>query len=67
MNQESKVFAKIMSLIARRPFNNSVARYKGNYLFRNFSCYDQFIVKYKSAQYIDKNGLSNIEVSLTVL
>ena len=57
------VFAQLMYFIPRREFNACVAKYKGDYRVRNFSCYDQFLVMCL-AQYASKNSLRDIEASL---
>lgn len=63
MSTGKTVFAQLMSLIPRRDFNLCVAKYKGDYLSRNLSCYDQFIVMCL-AQYASKSSFRDIEASL---
>lgn len=66
MPQGSTVFARIMSLIPRRQFNNCIARYNGDYRVRNFSCYDRFLVMCM-AQFANKNSLRDIVAGLTAV
>ena len=60
------VFSQIMSLIPRYAFEEAVAKYKGDYRVRNFTCYEQFLVM-SLAQLTNKNSLRDIEASLTAI
>lgn len=66
MNKGKTIFSQIMSLIQERDFNTCVARYKGNYRIRNFSCRDQFLVM-SYAQLTNRGSLRDIENCLTAL
>ncbi|MCW1735058.1 IS4 family transposase [Anaerorudis cellulosivorans] len=66
MNSGKTVFSQIMQLVPRREFNETVARYKGDFLVRNLFCCDQFFVMCM-AQYADKNSLRDIEATLNAL
>ena len=66
MNKGKTVFSQIMSLIPRYAFEEAVAKYKGDYRFRNFTCYEQFLVM-SLAQLTNKNSLRDIEASLTAI
>jgi hypothetical protein len=43
MHQGKYVFSQIMAGVVRYQFNQCVARYKGEYWVKNFSCWDQFL------------------------
>ena len=66
MNKGKTVFSQIMSLIPRYAFEEAVAKYKGDYRVRNFTCYEQFLVM-SLAQLTNKNSLRDIEASLTAI
>ncbi len=43
MNQGKYVFSQIMESVVRYQFNTCVARYKGEYWVKDFSCWEQFL------------------------
>lgn len=43
MNQGKYVLSQLTEFVSRYEFNKCVARYKGNYWVKNFSCWDQFL------------------------
>ena len=43
MHQGRYVFSQIMDVVVRYQFNECVARYKGEYRVKNFSCWEQFL------------------------
>ena len=43
MNQGKTVFAQLMDFLPMYEFRQCVARYRGEYKVRHFSCYDQFL------------------------
>lgn len=43
MHQGKYVFSQIMTGVVRYQFDQCVARYKGEYWVKNFSCWDQFL------------------------
>ncbi len=43
MNQGKYVFSQIMEQVVRYKFNKCVARYRGEYRVKNFSCWEQFL------------------------
>ncbi len=63
MNQGKTVFAQLMTMIPEYEFDKCVARYKGNYRVRNFSCRDHFYVM-SFAQLTHRESLRDIEDSL---
>lgn len=44
MHQGKYIFSQIMEVIVRYQFNQCVARYRGEYRIKNFSCWEQFMV-----------------------
>ena len=66
MNKGKTIFSQIMSLIPERDFKACVDRYKGNYIARNFSCRDQFLVM-SYAQLTGRDSLRDIENCLMAL
>jgi transposase len=55
--------SQIMDFIPRHEFNRIVSKYKGNYRFRTFSCWDQFLTM-SFAQLSYRESLRDIEASL---
>ena len=43
MNRGTSVFSQLMQFIPHEEFQKCVARYRGNYKVKTFSCYDQFL------------------------
>ena len=43
MHEGRLVFAQLMDFFPKRPFQQCVERYGGNYRIRRFSCRDQFL------------------------
>jgi len=43
MNRGTSVFSQLMQFIPNEEFQKCVARYRGNYKVKTFSCYDQFL------------------------
>lgn len=43
MNRGTSVFSQLMQFIPHGEFQKCVARYRGNYKIKTFSCYDQFL------------------------
>ena len=66
MNQGKTVFAQLMSMIPEYEFDKCVARYKGNYRVRNFSCRDHFYVMC-FAQLTQRDSLRDIENCLNAV
>jgi hypothetical protein len=44
MNTGKTVFSQLMTMLPEYEFDKCVARYKGNYRVRNFTCRDHFYV-----------------------
>ncbi len=63
MNEGKTVFSQIMSFFPRYEFDKNVAKYKGNYKMRHFSCWDQFL-SMSFAQLTYRNSLRDIEACL---
>lgn len=63
MNEGHCVFSQVMQTIHRQEFQRCVARYKGNYKVRSFSCRDQFLAM-AFAQLTYRESLRDIEVCL---
>ena len=57
------VFAQLMDHLPAYEFNKCVARYRGNYKFRSFSCLDQFLCL-AFAQLTFRESLRDIEACL---
>ena len=64
MNTGKTVFAQLMTMLPEYEFDKCVARYKGNYRVRNFSCRDHFYVM-SFAQLTRRESLRDIENCLT--
>ena len=63
---EGKIlFAQIMEYLPRKVFDNAIARHRGNYKVRNFSCRDQFLAM-AFAQLTLRSSLRGIESTLRV-
>jgi len=63
MNTGQTVFAQIMQHLPMHEFKKCVAKYKGDYRSRRFSCLDQFLCM-AFAQLTQRDSLRNIEVCL---
>src|SRR3989337_1795716 len=63
MNQGKTIFSQIMSFIPKNIFDYLVSEYKGNYRYRTFSCWDQFLCL-AFAQLTFRESLRDIEVCL---
>ena len=57
------VFAQLFDHLPPHEFHKCVARYRGNYKFRGFSCLDQFLCL-AFAQLTFRESLRDIEASL---
>jgi len=57
------VFTQLLQQVSRYEFNRCVARYRGHYRVRSFSCWDQFLCMI-FAQLTGRHGLRDIEVCL---
>jgi hypothetical protein len=66
MNQGKYVFAQLFDLINRCEFDKCVAKYKGNYRVRSFSCWEQFL-SMSFAQLSFRESLRDIECCLSSL
>lgn len=66
MNSEKTVFAQLLSFIPCYEFDKCVARYKGNYRVRTFTCWEQFIVMC-FAQLTYRDSLRDIETCLRAM
>jgi len=66
MHEGKLVFAQLMDFIAKRDFNECVARYQGNYRVREFSCRDQFLAM-AFAQLTYRQSLRDIETCLNAV
>jgi hypothetical protein len=60
------VFSQLLDFFPQYEFNKSVARYRGNYRVRNFSCLDQFLCM-AFAQLTGRESLRDIETCLRAL
>jgi DDE family transposase/uncharacterized protein DUF4372 len=60
------VLAQLMEFLPRREFNTCVARYRGDYRLRTFSCRDQFLAM-AFAQLTFRESLRDIETCLSTL
>jgi len=63
MNQGKTIFSQIMSFIPKNIFDDLVSEYKGNYRYRTFSCWDQFLCL-SFAQLTYRESLRDIEACL---
>lgn len=66
MFQGQIVLAQLMEFLPRRKFNACVARYRGDYRQRTFSCRDQFLAM-AFAQLTFRESLRDIETCLATL
>ena len=66
MHKGKLVFAQVMDFVPRRDFNECVARYRGNYRIRKFSCRDQFLAM-AFAQLTYRESLRDIETCLNAV
>ena len=64
MNSDRTILSQIMDFFPKYKFDKCVARYKGNYKTRKFSCWDQFLCM-SFAQLSYRNSLRDIEACLT--
>ncbi len=60
------VFSQILDFFLRYEFNKCVARYKGNYKVKTFSCFDQFL-SMAFAQLTGRESLRDIEACLQAM
>ncbi len=63
MNQGKYVFSQIMEQAVRYQFNKCVARYRGEYWVKNFSCWEQFLAM-AFGQLAMRNSLRDVVVCL---
>ncbi len=63
MNTGRTVLAQLMDFIPRHEFNRCVARYRGHYKVKSFSCWDQFLCM-AFAQLTFRDSLRDIEACL---
>ena len=66
MFQGQTVLAQLMEFLPRRDFHACVARYRGDYRARSFSCRDQFLAM-AFAQLTFRESLRDIETCLSAL
>jgi hypothetical protein len=66
MNSGKTVFAQLMDFIPAHEFRRCVARYRGQYRVRRFSCWDQFL-SMAFAQLTYRESLRDIEKCLRAL
>jgi len=64
MNAGKTVFAQLLAHLPRHEFRRTVARHRGNYRVRSFSCWDQFIAM-AFAQLSGRDSLRDIEACLS--
>lgn len=63
MNQGKTIFSQIMDFVPKNIFDQLVAKYKGNYRYRTFSCWDQLLCL-AFAQLTFRESLRDIETCL---
>lgn len=63
MHQGKYVFSQIMEQVVRYQFNTCVARYRGEYWVKNFSCWEQFLAM-AFGQLAMRNSLRDVVVCL---
>ena len=63
MNQGKYVFSQIMEQVVRYKFNKCVAKYRGEYWVKNFSCWEQFLAM-AFGQLAMRNSLRDVVVCL---
>ena len=66
MNSGKTVFSQLMDFIPTHEFRRCVARYRGQYRVRSFSCWDQFL-SMAFAQLTYRESLRDIETCLRAL
>lgn len=66
MNSGKTVFSQLMDFLPRHEFRRCVARYRGQYRVRSFSCWDQFL-SMAFAQLTFRESLRDIETCLRAL
>ena len=64
MNTGKTIFAQLLAHLPRHEFRRAVARHRGNYRVRSFSCWDQFIAM-AFAQLSGRESLRDIEACLS--
>jgi len=64
MNAGKTVFAQLLAHLPRHEFRRAVAKHRGNYRVRSFSCWDQFIAM-AFAQLSGRESLRDIEACLS--
>jgi len=66
MHQERIIFAQLLDYLPRHELRRCVARYRGEYRIRRFSCFDQFLAL-AFAQLTGRESLRDIETCLRVM
>lgn len=66
MHEGRLVFAQLMDFFPKRPFQQCVERYGGNYRIRRFSCRDQFLAM-AFAQLTYRESLRDVETCLKAM
>lgn len=66
MNSGRTVFSQVMDFLPMREFRRCVARYRGHYKVRSFTCLDQFL-SMAFAQLTYRESLRDIEVCLRAM
>ena len=66
MNHGSTIFSQLMGFLPKYKFRQCVARYKGNYRVRSFTCFDQFLCM-AFAQLTYRQSLRDIVCCLRVM
>ena len=61
MNKGKTIFSQIMDYAPKHIFDQLVTEHKGNYRFRTFSCWDQFL-SLAFAQLTYRESLRDIEL-----
>jgi predicted component of type VI protein secretion system len=63
MNLGQTVFSQLIEHLPHKEFQKCVARYRGSYYLKNFSCWDQFLAM-AFAQLTYRESLRDIEACL---
>ena len=66
MNAGRTIFAQLLDFVPKHEFDNCVARYRGHYHHRRFSCFDQFLCM-AFAQLTFRESLRDIETCLRTM
>lgn len=66
MNQGKTIFSQIFSYINRYEFDKCVEKYNGNYYIKNFTCWEQFLVR-SFAQLSGRESFRDIAVCLNAV